>query len=80
MHQSKYTHNILNKYNKEHLYPVNTPITGEKLLKNIKQATQSDIKLYQQQIGSLLYLALKTRPDIAFATQQCAKYASNPNN
>src|SRR4030095_16978596 len=80
MHQSKYTHNILIKYNKDHLYPVNTPSTGEKLLRNTGEATQGDIKLYQQQVGYLLYLALKTRPDIAFATQQCAKYASNPNN
>jgi hypothetical protein len=47
MHQSKYTQNILKRYNKEYLYPVNTPSTGEKLLKNTGQATQGDIKLYQ---------------------------------
>lgn len=26
-----------------------------------------------------MYLATKTRPDIAYAVGQCAKYMSNPN-
>ena len=34
MHQTRYINNILKIYNKVHLYPVNTPSTGEKILKN----------------------------------------------
>lgn len=35
--------------------------------------------LYQSVIGSLLYLMLGTRPDIAFAVCQMAKFAANPS-
>ena len=35
---------------------------------------------YQSLIGSLLYLMLGTRPDIAFAVTQMAKFASNPSD
>lgn len=33
---------------------------------------------YRSVVGSLLYLALCTRPDIAFAVHQLSKYVSNP--
>jgi hypothetical protein len=35
---------------------------------------------YQSVIGSLLYLMLGTRPDIAFAVTQMAKFAANPSD
>jgi len=41
-------------------------------------ATTDDIKWYQQTIGSLLYAALLTRPDIAYIVNTLAKYSSNP--
>jgi len=34
---------------------------------------------YQSVIGSLLYLMLGTRPDLAFAVTQMAKFAHNPS-
>jgi len=34
---------------------------------------------YQQVIGSLLYLMLRTHPDLAFAVTQMAKFAHNPS-
>jgi hypothetical protein len=34
---------------------------------------------YQQVIGSLLYLMLGTRPDIAFAVTKMAQFAANPS-
>ena len=39
IYQSKYTQNILIKYNKEYIYLVNTPSTGKKLLRNTGEAT-----------------------------------------
>jgi hypothetical protein len=39
----------------------------------------NDIKWFQAAIGSLLYLAMATRPDIAYSTILLARYASNPN-
>ena len=33
---------------------------------------------YRSVIGKLMFLANSTRPDIAFATHQCARYSANP--
>jgi len=78
MDQNNYTRNILEKYNKTNLYPRNNPLPTEKLRANNNKASKEEINLYQKYIGSLLYLALKTRPDIAFPVQYCARYCSNP--
>jgi hypothetical protein len=39
----------------------------------------SDIRRYQRKIGSLLYAAVITRPDIAFATSRLARFLINPS-
>jgi hypothetical protein len=52
---------------------------GLKLKKNNTSVSPSDINNYQKQIGSLLYLALKTRPNITFATIYYTRYISNPS-
>jgi len=51
-----------------------------KLEPNKEQANKEQIKLYQMLIGSLLYIILGTRVDIAYAVIKLARYASNPNN
>jgi hypothetical protein len=80
LNQIKYTQNILQRFNKQKLNPVSTPgIIGLKLEKNTEQASPKDIKQYQQEIGSLIYLSTKTRPDIAFYVNNCARFMSNPN-
>jgi len=78
MHQNNYIRNILEKYNKNNLYPKSSLLPTEKLRGNDNKATQAEITIYQKYVGLLLYLALKTRPDIAFSVQYCARYCSNP--
>jgi hypothetical protein len=34
---------------------------------------------YREAVGSLMYAAMGTRPDIAFATSTMAQYCENPN-
>jgi hypothetical protein len=41
-------------------------------------ATPSEINLYQRKIGSLLFAAVNTRPDIAFAVSRLARFLINP--
>lgn len=41
-------------------------------------ATAQEIAVYQRKIGSLLYAAVITRPDVAFATSRLARFIMNP--
>ena len=41
---------------------------------------KENVKIYQQMVGSLMYLACGTRPDISFAVGQCAQFMSNPGD
>jgi hypothetical protein len=81
IHQKKYTHHILELFNKLHQRGVTTPYqAGVKLTKNKLQASQEEITDFQRQVGSLLYLALKTRPDITFSVIKCSRYMTNPDH
>ena len=80
LNQIKYTQNILQRFNKQNLNPVSTTrIIGLKLEKNTEQASPKDIKQYQQEVESLIYLSTKTRPDIAYNVNTCARFMSNLN-
>lgn len=80
--QLGYTKKILERFDvKNRFRASNLPGTpGIKLQKNPNQATPEQISDYQQQIGSLLYLSLKTRPDLAYCVNNCARYMSNPSS
>ncbi|KAI0996919.1 hypothetical protein K3495_g11263 [Podosphaera aphanis] len=58
---------------------INTPLTSDKMLRNIHQATPDEIKLYQKKVGSLIYASGVTRPDIARAVSHIAEFMSNPS-
>jgi hypothetical protein len=79
--QATYINKVLNKYNLQDAKIKSTPIDSYiKLEPNKEQASKEDIKLYQMLIGSLLYIMLGTRADIAFAVIKLARFASNPSN
>ena len=63
----------------ENCNPVNTPI---EVSSTLKKATDDEIlcdqKLYQSIIGSLMYAATATRPDIAYATHFLGQFSSKP--
>jgi len=43
-----------------------------------KNSKPIDINVYKSLLGSLLYISVKTRPDIAFAVNQASRYAEAP--
>lgn len=43
------------------------------------KASSKLLSKYQSIIGSLLYLMIGTRPDIAFAVTKLAQFAANPS-
>lgn len=56
-----------------------TPMTTAKLQPNEGRAMIAEIRSYQRKIGSILYIAVITRPDVAFAVSQLARYNQNPS-
>ena len=55
-----------------------TPMRNIELLPYSGRASAASITQYQRKIGSLLYVAVITRPDIAFATSRLARFNMNP--
>ncbi|KAK4078062.1 hypothetical protein Purlil1_12083 [Purpureocillium lilacinum] len=55
------------------------PITTVPLTRHDGQASEDEIKMYQERIGSLMYVAVMTRPDIARTTAQLARFLTNPS-
>ncbi|KAL1994660.1 hypothetical protein VTN49DRAFT_2130 [Thermomyces lanuginosus] len=58
--------------------PVRIPMGREELLPYDGCAELKDIRRYQQKVGSLMYVAVHTRPDIAFAVSRLARFMTNP--
>ena len=77
--QPTFTKNTLKKYNMEEAKPIKTPVNvSSKLLKASEDSEFFDQTLYQSAVGSLLYLSTRTRPDIAFAVNNVARFCSQP--
>jgi hypothetical protein len=55
-----------------------TPMATVELKPREGLATPSEINRYSRKIGSLLFAAVTTRPDIAFATSRLARFLMNP--
>ena len=76
LHQKRYIENILDRFeiNKYKQTSNTVPIIDEKLRNKTIDKT-----LYQQAVGSLLYLAISTRPDILFSVSKASRKNNNPN-
>jgi len=55
-----------------------TPMASVELQPREGLASPSEVNKYQRKIGSLLFAAVTTRPDIAFATSRLARFLVNP--
>ena len=75
---------MLEKYGMSNCKPVSTPMTpGSKLSTSMAPSSLEDIKFmktvpYLSAVGSLMYLAITTRPDISYAVGVLARFNSNP--
>mmetsp|Transcript_30942 Transcript_30942/g.64187 ORF Transcript_30942/g.64187 Transcript_30942/m.64187 type:complete len:289 (+) Transcript_30942:5072-5938(+) len=76
-----FVNTLLKRFDLEGINPKLTPAEPNTHLLRADQPAVPDkdtVRLYQQMVGSLMYLACFTRPDIAYAVNQCAKFMSNP--
>ena len=78
--QTKYLNKVLERFNISNKNPKYTPIKANiKLEPNKGQAKETEIKWFQAAIGCLLYLAIGTRPDIAYCVILLARFTINPS-
>jgi transposase InsO family protein len=81
--QQSYLEKALNKLGAAELNSVATPIDANTQLVKAgdnHEATPAETTRYQSIIGTLQYAANGTRPDIAYAINQLARYSSNPDD
>ena len=79
--QTQYIDELLERFQMTDCNPVSTPMVqrlsaehgGEKL-------TVKEDELYRNMVGSLLYLACWTRPDISFAVSELSRFVSAPGH
>jgi hypothetical protein len=80
--QSTYLKKVLNQFGMEDCRPVSTPMEPEVanlLMPATDEADQATVKWYQQLIGSLMWPAVHTRPDLAYSVGVLSRYAHNPS-
>ena len=79
--QKAYIESVVKRFGLEAAKPKLTPMTANSYLskQDCPQVPDKEqTKAYQQLIGSLMYIACGTRPDIAYAVNSCAQFMSNP--
>ena len=75
--QPEYTREILARFGMENSKPLSTPMVRPE--KSIAQTESTDVNIpYREAIGSLMYLMIGTRPDIAYAVGKLAQHSQNP--
>lgn len=80
VHQRQYTEQILNKYGYAQATSTKTPCDPARKLTKAKATADAEFKTdFQAKVGSVNYLANRTRPDISFSVGMNARYASNPD-
>ena len=77
VHQTKYTKDLLKKFDMADAKPMMTPMTTTTALDPDEDGEEVDQREYRSMIGSLLYLTA-TRPDIHFAVCLCARFQASP--
>ncbi|MCU5933471.1 hypothetical protein H3U10_19985, partial [Clostridioides difficile] len=77
--QSHYVEKILNRFGYIDSKPSPTPYDPSLLLRKNKRIARNQLE-YSQIIGSLMYLASATRPDISFVVSKLSWFTSNPGD
>lgn len=77
--QSKYTLDILKKFNMLDCAPVPTPMVTGRQFSKTEGEPLKDPTMFRQAIGSLQYL-INTRPDIAFSVNKLSQFLSCPTD
>lgn len=79
LHQSTYAEKVLARYGMEASHPVAVP--ADTSINSIEaHETVGAINFpFRESVGSLMYLAVATRPDISYAVSSVSRHLENPN-
>ena len=78
--QHQYLTQLLEKFGLQDAKEASTPLDPNvKLVKEDNYSTLVDLTRYQPLVGSLLYTAMATRPDIAHAVGVLGRFSASPN-
>ncbi|KAL3704338.1 hypothetical protein TMatcc_010029 [Talaromyces marneffei ATCC 18224] len=78
--QDSYIEEVAKRYNLDTSKRPSTPCSPTmKFIKYDDQASKAEIKLYQQKVGSVIYVAIITRPDVAFVAAKLSEFMQNPS-
>lgn len=84
LHQTRYTETVLERFGLSSATPSTTPFRSGVVLSTTQCATTPEDILfmatrnYRSSVGSLMYLAMGTRPDLAYTLQQLSQFLHNP--
>src|SRR4029077_4128853 len=78
--QLSYIEKVANQFTPDLQRCPETPMVEEELLPlpPDKEVDEADRTLYQRKVGSLLFAAISTRPDIAFAVARLSRFNQRP--
>ena len=79
--QEKYIESVIEKFGMQDSNPSRTPAENNlKLVKATESETLVDERLYRSLVGSLLYIAKQTRPDIVWIVNVLSRFMDKPSN
>ncbi|XP_048503078.1 secreted RxLR effector protein 161-like [Beta vulgaris subsp. vulgaris] len=88
VHQSNYAEKVLKRFYMDKSHPLSSPMVVRRLkidedpfrpMEEGEDILGPEVP-YLSAIGALMYLAINTRPDIAFSINLLARYSSEPTN
>ncbi|KAI1006462.1 hypothetical protein K3495_g1767 [Podosphaera aphanis] len=80
LHQDAFINKIINKFGFAKSHSVDSPmLPAQHLIPSDNHATNSKISLYGSIVGSAMYAASQTRPDIAYTLSQLCRFLANPS-
>lgn len=77
MSQETYVNKILMRFNMQNCKPRETPC-DQKLCYTEGATTMRDVRMYREAVGSLIYLASGTRPDLSFVVSKLSQHFHEP--
>ena len=78
IHQGSYIKNMLKRFGMTECAPISIPLAVGTKLPPLAEEESSFILQYQKLVGSLMYLMVATRPDLAFAVGAVSQFMSSP--